>query len=57
LGGRIVLSAIFAQSLMIVNLPYKWGKNKENLREKAYNHAVFPDLDVVSDSGGFYHRA
>ena len=56
-GGTIVLSAIFAQSLMIANLPYM---NDEcaggTIRSSTDNNAVFTDFDMASNGRSFYDR-
>lgn len=55
-GGMTVLSAIFAQSLMIVNLPCSTFVTTAITYNGtgAYDDAVFPDLNVVPNSGSLY---
>jgi hypothetical protein len=57
-GGTIVLSAIFAQSLIIANLPCRrenecTGGMTCSLTD---NDTVFPDFDMVSNGRSFYDR-
>jgi len=57
-GGTIVLSAIFAQSLMIANLPcQKLSKEYNAITTKTEpdNNTVLPDFDVVPNCGGLYN--
>jgi hypothetical protein len=56
-GGTIVLSAIFAQSLMIANLPYMKNECTGNVtRCSTDNDAVFSDFDMVANGRSFYDR-
>lgn len=57
-GGTMVLSAIFAQSLMIANLPCRKDECAVGgtIRSSTDNHAVFSDFDMVSNSRSFYDR-
>lgn len=56
-GGMTVLSAIFAQSLMIVNFPCRIFVTSALMHKgaKAYNDAVLPDLNMIPDSGSLHN--
>jgi hypothetical protein len=57
-GGTIVLSAIFAQSLMIVNFPSRvcLSTLSKQIREESYNNTVLPNFNMVADLSSFYDR-
>lgn len=62
LGGMIELSAIFAQSLIIVNFPcgskkpdaYVRSAEDEREGDAFHNHTVLPDLHMIANSRSFY---
>ena len=50
----MVLSSIFAQSLIVANLPCPASQRiKKKLAEKSYNNAILPDFDMISDDSCF----
>jgi len=56
-GGTMVLSAIFAQSLIIANLPCRKDECAGRATHSSTdNHAVFPDFDMVANGCSFYDR-
>jgi hypothetical protein len=56
-GGTMVLSAIFAQSLMIANLPCSENERAGTVtRISTDNNAIFSDFDVVANGCSFYDR-
>jgi hypothetical protein len=55
-GGRMVLSAIFAQSLIMVNLPWRGVRDRRINIQYTHNHTVLPNLYIVSNSCCFHYR-